>query len=353
MYKAIIPLKTSHVYSLFGVQYGGDSIPESKIPLMAAFDKLIKDAAVYVEVMEQKGPNDDEGTSRVWLGYWHSPEQYAQWWNSAETSSFWKSLPDDAGVWREVFSLPKSRTQSSATSKCPMGVAHLGEVVPRTDKTGYWGCYRDRIDEMTKTERLSSPLPTVPDRVVKPGQIRKGRVQIERFPDNLCFALEGQDHSPILQAERDFWMEEFDGPVTKWIDDVTRSGKKGGMVNARTCYAPESGMFHGTGRYNRNMQLMFFLDMSYMERIAKTHKGHVDLRANLLKSYGPGGKMEGGNLLLWVEVGVMKGHEIEAEYIGCYDGTGFMAYSSDPAFKNPSAPSLFANARSAIASLVW
>lgn len=39
------------------------------------------------------------------------------------------------------------------------------------------------------------------------------------------------------------------------------------------------------------------------------------------------------DLLLWVDVAVLKGEEIDAEYVGCYDATGFLAYDEHPAFK--------------------
>lgn len=35
---------------------------------------------------------------------------------------------------------------------------------------------------------------------------------------------------------------------------------------------------------------------------------------------------------MWVEQGVLKSKDIEAEYIGCYDGTGFMAFEGKPGF---------------------
>lgn len=39
-----------------------------------------------------------------------------------------------------------------------------------------------------------------------------------------------------------------------------------------------------------------------------------------------------GKQLMWVEQGVLKSQEIEAEYIGCYEGTGFMAFEGKPGF---------------------
>ena len=42
--------------------------------------------------------------------------------------------------------------------------------------------------------------------------------------------------------------------------------------------------------------------------------------------------MEGGKLVLWVDLGILKGHNMEAEYVGCFEGTGFLAYKDHPEF---------------------
>ena len=72
-----------------------------------------------------------------------------------------------------------------------------------------------------------------------------------------------------------------------------------------------------------------------MEKIGRSNKGHVVLRNNFLKDYCPGGKMADiAKLLLWVETSVVKKGEIECEYVGCLEGTGFMAYDKSDAFKS-------------------
>lgn len=56
------------------------------------------------------------------------------------------------------------------------------------------------------------------------------------------------------------------------------------------------------------------------------------LRRKFMEVYGPGGPMEGGKLVLWVDLGILKGHNMEAEYVGCFEGTGFLAYKDHPEF---------------------
>lgn len=34
-----------------------------------------------------------------------------------------------------------------------------------------------------------------------------------QFPENLCFVVEGQDHSNLMTVERETWFERFDLPT--------------------------------------------------------------------------------------------------------------------------------------------
>lgn len=91
--------------------------------------------------------------------------------------------------------------------------------------------------------------------------------------------------------------------------------------------------------YIRQAQLLFWLDLSYMERLGRYDKVHVKLRRDFTTSYGHGGDMEGGDLLLWVDMGILKAEEIDAEYVGCYEGTGFLAHDGHPSFHSEQATS--------------
>lgn len=73
--------------------------------------------------------------------------------------------------------------------------------------------------------------------------------------------------------------------------------------------------------------------MSKFERAGRAHRGHVKLRKKFMEAYCPVGKMGNGvgKITLWEETSIMKGNEIQAEYIGCRDGTGFMAYDKTDA----------------------
>jgi hypothetical protein len=93
-------------------------------------------------------------------------------------------------------------------------------------------------------------------------------------------------------------------------------------------FEPEKGTFRNPEpsslNYNEKVQLFYFKDLRHMERIGRLNKGHVDLRKRFLEYYGPGGEMASGKICFWVETAVLKADEVECEYIGCVEGTGFM-----------------------------
>lgn len=71
-----------------------------------------------------------------------------------------------------------------------------------------------------------------------------------------------------------------------------------------------------------------------MEKMGRANKGHVKLRESFMQSYCRVGPMgSNANLTPWVETSILKGHEIEAEYVGCAAGTDFKAYEGSGLFR--------------------
>ncbi|KAH7175270.1 heme-containing dehydratase protein [Dactylonectria macrodidyma] len=346
MLRSRFPTAHHFTVSIFGCQYHAESPSSSKLGLINKFDNLIKNAAIGVEVLEQ-----NDIPTKIWMSYWASPQSFKTWWESDGTTSFWASLPDDAGFWRETFSLPATRSMYESNKAKPSGFGHCGEAIPLTEKTGYWGAYRSRMTPDSPEDKFSSPLSTLSTPRSPTNNIRPGRVRMARFPDNICVVVEGQDYSEMKGEERQYWDENFDSLTKQWVTTVVTSGPEKGMVSARACHAFDgekilgatktktngeakptaNGIFPGLD-YTRQTQILFWLDLSKMEHIGKWDKGHVKLRRDFMAAYGPGGPVEGGDLLLWVDLGILKGDEIDAEYVGCFDATGFLAYDSHPLF---------------------
>ncbi|KAH6884119.1 heme-containing dehydratase protein [Thelonectria olida] len=353
MLRSRFPTAHHFTVTIFGCQYHADSPSVTKLKLINKLEDLIGGAALHVEELEQ-----NDLPSKIWMSYWTSPQSFKAWWQSSSVILFWNALPDDAGFWRETISLPATRTMYESNKEKPSGFGHCGESIPLTEKSGYWGAYRSRLTPDGPDDEFASPLSTVPEPRPLTDNIRYGRVRMTKFPDNLCFVVEGQDYSAMPDEERGYWNKNFDGLAKQWITNVVTGGSSKGMVSPRACHAfagnkmlgakregvngnhngtnTSNGIFPGLD-YIRQVQILFWLDMSKMEHMGRWDKVHVKLRRDFLTAYGPGGVMEGGDLLLWVDLGILKGDEIDAEYIGCYDGTGFLAYDDHPLFASADA----------------
>ncbi|KAJ9639768.1 hypothetical protein H2204_003561 [Knufia peltigerae] len=347
-----MPLLTAQVpehfvVGIFGTQYHEVLPSETKSSLVKSFGDSIKAAAKYVDEVVHDDSERGVGLSRVWISYWSSQGDYKQWWNSGTVTRFWASLTDDAGFWREVLHFRSTRFLNEVTQNVPSGASNLGPLSPLTEKSGYWGAYRDRIEEATAQNRLVSALQSVPEPRQPDGTIRRGRVQMSQFPDNICYVIEGQDHTPLKEHEGKVWSKKFHWATKRWVTNIIRAGPEKGLLSSRLCHVPESGFMNieSPGMaddpdiypaldINRKIEILYFLDLSYMERIGRRDKVHVKLRKDFMDAYGPGGIMAAGDLLLWVELGILKADTIEAEYIGCYEGTGFLAYDHHPSFSS-------------------
>lgn len=333
--------------SIFGAQYHGNTPSKPQSERVHSFESLLTASATYVDKTIHDDSERDLGHSRVWISYWQSPAEFKDWFSTSELAAFWSSLPDDAGFWRETLNFPKTRFINEVTQNIPSGIGHVSTkpLAPLTEKSGYWGAYRDRLEEATdeeplKTTLLDNPQPRQPD-----GSIRQGRVQMTKFPDNLCYVIEGQDFSPMKDAETKVWSALFDALTKRWLTNVLRTTSDDGLLFGRLCHVPESGITNVQPTtvaqdadifpqlsVNRKIQVLYFTELKWMERVGRRDKTHVKLRQKFMDAYGPSGDMSHGDLLLWVELGVLKAKDIEAEYIGCYDSTGFLAYDRDPAF---------------------
>lgn len=356
-------LPSEFAISLFGAQYHGSSLSESRAALIQQFETLLDESAVFVEKLIHDDSERGMGLSRIWVSYWKSPHDYQRWWDEPDTAMFWAALPDDAGFWRETMRFYSTRFVTEQSQETPAGVGHLGQLVPLTEKTGYWGALRDRIQESTTQNKLLSSLPAVPEPRQPNSSIRRGRVKMTEFPENVCYVLEGQDHTLMKEDEGKLWSSKFHHNTKRFVTNVVRSGVEGGMLSARLCHVPESGIIpvepsdvvdepdiFPALEHNRTVELFFFLDFHYMERAGRRDKAHVCLRRDFMDAYGPTGIMSEGKMFVWVDCGVLKPKDIEAEYIGCYDTTGFLAYDHHPEFQ--SAPTTFNNAWSSVRSIL-
>ncbi|KIL88548.1 hypothetical protein FAVG1_07793 [Fusarium avenaceum] len=293
-YKAKFQPGDKFVYGIYGIQYQGQSPSGRQLDLVQKFDNLIAGQAHLDRITV---PGTDEMSTQIWLSYWW-PESHATWWSTPAVKEFWDGLPEDAGMWREILTVTASRVQNACTAELKNGMNGLGEMEPFGDKIGYWGTI------------------------------------VTDLPENICFLVEGQDHSGMSSREKALWFEEFDDLVTGWMDHLAKDTTANGLFDVRMGYVSDFGTFkNGTPinlNHNRKIEMFYWQDMSKFERVGRVHRGHVKLRKRWMEVYGPGGEMGNGvgQINLWEETSIMRGPDIFAEYVGCREGTGFMAFDT-------------------------
>ncbi|KAJ8114722.1 hypothetical protein OPT61_g3466 [Boeremia exigua] len=303
------------VYAIFGVQYEGAEPTGRSRELFNDFDKLISGKA-HLDRMKCPGKGDF-GTI-IWLSYWRPP-QLVEWFASQPVSSFWKNLADDAGIWREFLTVDTGRAQNACTAKLTNGVNGLDQMESFSDHIGYWGCNRDRLPDSSPEEQFTGSIQEIPKQTPENGTIRPGRTIITGAPDNICFLVEGQDHSLMTEEEKKHWFAELDDLVTGWMLHLDDKSIENGILDVRMGYVPENGTFRTAGPinldHNRKIELFYWLDMKRFERAGRVHHGHIKLRRKFMEAYSPAGCMGNGvgRTVLWEETSILKGKDIEAD----------------------------------------
>ncbi|KAL1301911.1 hypothetical protein AAFC00_006089 [Neodothiora populina] len=347
-------------YAIFGVQHPTMSA-EKKRQISTLHDLLSSSAGRVDQLCDE-----DHGTkgghmppSTTFVAYWLRSSDYEEFAQSKAFADFWNDLPDDAGVWREVMTVPKARYMFAASQEVKWGLATMSELKISNDE-GYWGVYRHRLGDVgdtytspyvtntmnsttspeTAAENVETARPVLS--IPQPGSpsiegeqpIRRGKVTITNPPDNLCFVREGQRQPHVSKEEVDLWIEHISPHAASWIDHLDTNRQKNGVMTFTTHVGRDRVASSDTvveaAPVAETNQLAFFLDLAHFERAGRSHKGHVQLRKNVMQHYGPGGQMQKlGKAELFVELCVLKSGDLIAEYIGCTEGTGLMWLESD------------------------
>jgi hypothetical protein len=334
------------VIALFGVQY--KDITTEKQKTISALSKLIEASAGHVdcELNEQHTRTSPSCSTLIFVAYWTSSSAYRSWWTQGDVQDFWRSLPDDAGVWREVMTVPESRFMHASTHDKKTGLA-LAKMagLQQSSNEGYWGVYRNRLSA-SKTDDLTSPYITsstpkgndgsagkpiikISDPTGEAKPIRHGRVYLPKGIDNMAWAREYQNYCSIAGAEQELWAKQLTPYATVWIAWLDRGRNRNGFLSFRNSVHlegadAEAGNEAPPKRINEQNQFAYVLDLAHFERAGKSLDEHRKLRKNMMELYGPGGELEGGNAHLMVELCILKAGDFEAEYVGCVEGTGLM-----------------------------
>ncbi|PQE08891.1 heme-containing dehydratase protein [Rutstroemia sp. NJR-2017a BVV2] len=328
-------VESKFTYAIFGIQY--ESLTPTKTSLISTLHGLLSSSAGHVDTLG----DEDHGVSRpgpkttTFVAYWLHSEDYDKLSESQVFKNFWDNLADDAGVWREVMTVPRSRYMFAASQNINWGLASMLDLKPSTDE-GYWGVYRHRLSETPDsftdpTDTFTSPYVTTYKPTEKPSidiprsfstTLLPGRVKV-RIPDNLCFVREGQRQRGVPADEREDWIARVSPHARSWITHLDEERNKNGVISFST-HVEDSIPGEKPSEDAETDQLAYFLDLAHFELAGRSHRGHVTLRKTVMELYGPGGKWNQGKSELFVELCVLKSGDLVAEYIGCAEGTGLL-----------------------------
>ncbi|KAK6008272.1 hypothetical protein QM012_000175 [Aureobasidium pullulans] len=326
------------VCGVFGVQHTA-SLSDSKRALIHELHRLLTASAGQVDMLVDESHNlkaEDKPHATTFVAYWLDASSYESWAASNSVQQFWNDLADDAGVWREIMTIPTSRYMFAANQDLRWGLASLIDRLRASNDEGYWGVYRHRIG--SKDDTFTSPYVTASkaknalnSRVLNipakgprnSNEIRLGRVRVHGVPDNICFVREGQRQPNVAPEELGLWLEKVAPHARTWIEHLDSHREKNGVLSFSTHVSQQSKLNNSDAA--ETDQLAYFLDLAHFEASGRAFKGHVQLRKTVMEMYGPGGPMEGiGKAELYVELMILKSNEFQAEYVGCLEGTGLM-----------------------------
>lgn len=326
------------VYGVFGVQHRA-SLDNSRKALIDELHTLLTASAGQVDMLVDESHDleaEDKPHATTFVAYWLDAGSYESWAASSSVQQFWRNLTDDAGVWREVMTVPTSRYMFAANQDYRWGLTSLIERLRASNDEGYWGVYRHRIG--SKDDTFTSPYVTaskakngsnnrildIPEKGPRnSNEIRLGRVHVNGVPNNICFVREGQRQPNVAQEELGLWLEKVAPHARSWIEHLDSYREKNGVLSFSTHVSQQSKLNNSDAA--ETDQLAYFLDLAHFEASGRSFKSHVQLRKTVMEMYGPGGPMEGiGKAELYVELLILKSNEFQAEYIGCLEGTGLM-----------------------------
>ncbi|KIX01153.1 uncharacterized protein Z518_08878 [Rhinocladiella mackenziei CBS 650.93] len=354
---------------IFGVQH--DGVTDFKKSVINSLWGLLHKSADRVEYLqnEQQGQVDRMGRNctTTFLAYWGDCREYQIWNESKEFQNLWNSLPDDAGVWREVLTVPKSRFTGSMSVDTPWGLNAVVGTKPTLD-IGYWGVFRKRMSEVTDKHTVLGDTFTskyvtqhaksragegkkIVDLEIPPSSaIRLGRLKVSRVPDNLFFLHEGQRKLKRADGVIGSWMDRVQPLFESFKQHLIKERNKNGVVAYEAYIARKNSSSAldksrltnqvigidptvnieelEADRIIETNQLIYWLDMAHFELSGRAFHNHVKLRKETTGLIAPGGEgYNDKNASLYVEMCVLKSSDVEAEYIGCKEGTGLMMFA--------------------------
>ncbi|MGE0486446.1 MAG: phenylacetaldoxime dehydratase family protein [Gammaproteobacteria bacterium] len=252
------------------------------------------------------------------MAYWTDRTRMREWWRSAAVAAWWQGLPADgeAGWFCERMTIPKARFNYAAGTEDRHGSAATLPLAPcRT--FGYWGAYRDRLPA-SDDDPFESPLAAAPT----PRAIEtRGRRLTLQVPDNLCYIREGQGWADCGAEERAVWNDQMKDVVDTWVGRLAADPAATGCLALRDLAEFDA---HSGAPLERRSQIAFLLSLGHIERAARTDPAHLAVHRAFVQMYRE--PRFTPRMHVWVEVGILKSDEFEAEYVNCHPETGLLPF---------------------------
>jgi hypothetical protein len=171
---------------------------------------------------------------------------------------------------------------------------------------------------------VDKPTLQLPNPSGEPRSIRHGRVRLPKGIDNLAWAREYQSYVGVNEDKHEQWSKHLIPHVKAWMDHLDKERSKNGFLSFRMTMAVEHGDIENGNvaspkKINEMNQFAYVLDIAHFERAHKSFEQHRTLRKNMMELMGPDWAAH-----LMVELAILKESDLEAEYVGCVDGTGLM-----------------------------
>ena len=254
----------------------------------------------------------------VVTAYWRAPQDYAAWIQQPQVDQWWQAglAPNAVGRWREVAQIPAKRFQFAAGTEDRHGASAVLPLKP-CNTFGFWGAYRARLSAAA-TDTFESAFTQVPQRQL---QETFGRALAVQAPDNLCMIREGQGFQNCSDDEMRVWREQMEAPIAGWVAFLAHDPSATGCLSIRDCFERELATW---STIPKRSQVAFLLSLGHIEKAARTEPTHLAVHNAFVQMYQD--LHFTPRMHVWVELSIIKAHELAAEYFNCHPATGLLPY---------------------------
>lgn len=294
-------------------QQGGSPEPIdqwAKVFLNTSAGALSVEQAVYTDAT---GANN-----YIYISYWRQHD-YLVWWLKAQ--QWWQQparLEQDAGYWREVFTMPQDHFETLHSSPNAHGIgATTDELVGPIDEHGYAGGMRDRIALLQGQDAKAIRTPA--QGLVAEYSANNQRVYLS-LPANICMIRSGQNWSACDTEQKQDYLTNVHPVLQKGMLYLRDNPRDSGCYCMRLATKTDNNW----QAVEQTFGLGYACDIYAFEDWAKSHPSHIAIFSSFMQMAGRYG--ENLQLQLWHEVAINPGQGSEAEYINCHRNTGFLAH---------------------------